>query len=71
MNCIEYIKELLNSGAYELIEATCDLDKICDASGKWAGDILDFTISCKKCGKKYKCHVDTYHGVGGFIENSK
>ncbi|MBQ8837352.1 MAG: hypothetical protein IJ002_07610 [Clostridia bacterium] len=62
---ISYLKELVNENNFELTEATCSFDKIINADG-WASDIITHVICCKKCGQTFRCHADTYHGIGGF-----
>ena len=68
MNCLEYIKELLESGNYELVELTCDFDHIRNIDGIWSNDSFRYVICCKCCGKRYLCYANTYRGGGGFIE---
>lgn len=66
LNCIEYIKELLKSGNFKLVYASCNIDKVIDKSGKWNSDIIEHIIRCKKCKTRFVCQADTYHGNGGF-----
>jgi hypothetical protein len=66
LNCLEYIQELLNTCNFELVEKSCDLDKIKDENGCWVDDIISHVIQCKKCGKHFTCFIDTYHGRGSF-----
>lgn len=70
LNCMEYIKELLAQDSFELTEATCDLDKICDKDGKWANDTIGHAIRCKNCGQVFQCSVNTYRGGGGFVKEN-
>lgn len=68
LNCLEYIKELIENGNYELVESDCDLNNILNANGEWSKDDFHHVIQCKCCGKRYMCHANTYRGGGGFIE---
>lgn len=70
LDCIEYIKELLESGRFDLIEATCDFDNIRDKNGKWSSDNIYYVIRCKNCGQVFRCYADTYHGSGEFVNDS-
>ncbi len=66
MQWLDYIRELLDSGNYEIESQTCDLDKVKDENGCWVDDLIGHTIRCKHCGQAYTCFVDTYHGNGSF-----
>ena len=68
LNCLEYIKELIVSESYELVESTCDFNNIRNADGEWSKDEFRHVIKCKCCGKRYLCCANTYRGGGGFIE---
>lgn len=64
--CLVYIKELLNSGNFEMIEQNCELDHVKDENGHWTADIIFHAIRCKSCGQVFTCSVNTYHGRGYF-----
>ena len=64
--CLSYIKKLVSSGDFSMVLKTCDFDDVKDDTGKWIDDIIEHIISCKKCGKQFRCVVDTYHGGGSF-----
>ena len=67
MECIAYIKTLLATGKYELIDATCDIHHIKNANGCWVNDLISHTLRCKLCGSDFICIADTYHGSGSFV----
>lgn len=66
IECIEYIKRLLSSGDYDLLESSCDISEVKTSEGNWAADIICHVIRCKNCGQKYTCYVNTYRGGGSF-----
>ena len=66
LNCLEYIAELNSNGNYEIIEKTCSIDKVKNSNGCWVCDTISHVLECKKCGQKFKCFADTYHGGGSF-----
>ena len=66
LNCLNYIRELVDSGGFVLEPGACDLDKINDENGCWVDDIIAHVIHCKACGQAFTCFCDTYHGGGGF-----
>lgn len=67
LNCLHYIEELVDSGAFILESGTCALDKVTnERTGCWVDDIITHVICCKACGQAFTCSCDTYHGRGGF-----
>lgn len=66
LNCLTYIQSLVESGNYEVVEQTCDLDKVKDSDGKWISDIIRHKIRCKHCGQGFTCFCNVYHGTGNF-----
>lgn len=66
MDCLAYIKTLLETEKFELIKATCPIDCVRRKNGGWYGDIIMHQIQCKKCQKVFTCFCDTYHGNGSF-----
>ena len=68
MQCINYIKSLISSGGFELVEGNCSFDEIKDKDGCWLDDIIYHVIKCKKCGQVYSCSCNTYRGGGGFMK---
>ena len=66
LNCLRYLGKLVDSGAFILESATCELDKVKEKNGCWADDIIAHVIRCKACGQAFTCSCDTYHGNGGF-----
>ena len=64
--CLEYIKELVDSGNFIIESQTCLFDKVKNENGIWIDDIISHTIVCRKCGRAYTCFCDTYHGNGRF-----
>ena len=68
LNCLDYIKELLEIGNFELIKSTCDLGSIRNENGQWASDDFRWTIRCKECGQNFTCYANTYRGGGGFVK---
>lgn len=67
-NCLAYIKSLLETGKFTLIEASCPIDYVKNDNGVWYSDIIFHTIQCKKCKKTFNCYCNTYRGSGSFIE---
>ncbi|MGN0669783.1 MAG: hypothetical protein ACI4JZ_04465 [Oscillospiraceae bacterium] len=67
LQCIDYIKALIENGGFELVEGNCALNEVKDENGQWADDIIYHLIRCKKCGKEYSCCCNTYRGGGGFL----
>ncbi len=65
LQCVEYIKDLIAEGGFELLEGNCSLDEVKDDNG-WADDIIYHAIRCKKCGQVYSCCCNTYRGGGSF-----
>lgn len=68
LNCLDYLWELIDSGAFELESATCDLDKVKGPDGKWVDDIIGHVIRCKGCGQAFTCSCCTYRGGGSFYK---
>ena len=66
--CLAYINELLETGKYELIRATCNLDKVKNEEGCFVDDSIYHVIKCKKCGQVFTCYCNTYHGNGSFYK---
>ena len=66
LKCLSQIKELVDSKKFELIESSCDIDKVYNENGKWCDDIISHIIECNLCKRKFKCYIDTYHGNGNF-----
>lgn len=64
---IDYIKQLIASSSYELVEASCEFENIRNDSGTWSSDIIYHKIKCKECGRTFICSVNTYRGAGSFI----
>lgn len=71
LNCLDYIHDLIDTGCFNLIKKTCDLDKVIDMKGTWNSDIIEHIVQCAKCRKQFICFSDTYHGRGSFIENGE
>ena len=69
LDCLEYIKCLVNYGDYEFVEATCDIDRVRNENGAWADDVISHTIQCKKCGQNFICYANTYRGGGSFTKS--
>ena len=65
LQCVEYIKELISDGGFDLVEGNCPLDNVKNTNG-WADDIIYHVIRCRKCGQVYSCCVNTYRGGGAF-----
>lgn len=68
LNCLSYIGELVDSGAFVLEHADCDLDKVKGEDGCWVDDVIAHVIRCGVCGQAFTCSCDTYHGKGGFYK---
>ena len=66
IDCLNYIKQLVDLGDFELVFGIFPLDKIKDEQGCWVDDIISHTIRCVNCGKHFSCTIDTYHGRGSF-----
>lgn len=66
LNCLEYLKTLLERGTYELTEQTCDFDAVRGEDGKWSADLFRWVLRCRTCGQTYICYANTYRGCGGF-----
>ena len=69
--CIEYIKQLLDSPDYELIDGTCQIEDVHNVDGTWNSDIIFHKIKCKECGRTFICSVNTYRGGGSFTVEDK
>ncbi len=67
LQCLSYIDELINSGEYMIVSQTCEIERVRDDTGKWQDDIIEHVISCKKCGRIFKCTANTYRGGGSFM----
>ena len=65
LDCLRYMKLLLDRGEFELVASTCDIDKV-KANGKWVNDIIQHSIQCKTCGQIFICYANTYQGGGAF-----
>lgn len=65
-NTIQHIINLINSGYYQLIYATCPLDGITGADGAFIEDVICHSIKCKICSSVYTSVCDTYRGGGNF-----
>ncbi len=66
MNCLNYIKDLIDNNNFKIVEQTCDLLKVKNEDNKWIADIIFHKIECKECGSLFEVWCDTYHGKGGF-----
>lgn len=66
LNCLNYIKTLITDKKFVIVKQTCDLGCVKNENDCWVGDIIVHEIKCKKCGKHYIVHCDTYHGHGDF-----
>lgn len=66
LECLKYIKELLRSETFELVEQSCNIDEVQDKNGKWIDDVIGHVIRCKSCGQCFSCSVVTYRGQGAF-----
>ena len=66
LDCLDYIKGLIESGDFEMESQTCDLDKVMDENGCFVDDIIGHTIVCKHCGQAFSCCVVTFRGSGSF-----
>lgn len=66
LQCVEYIKGLIDDGGFELIEGDCPLDKVINKEGHWADDIICHVVRCGKCKQTFSCRVNTYRGGGAF-----
>lgn len=66
LDCLDYIKGLIESGNFEMESQTCDIDKVLDDKGCFVDDIIHHTIKCKHCGQAFTCCVVTYRGSGSF-----
>ncbi|MPM59638.1 hypothetical protein SDC9_106484 [bioreactor metagenome] len=64
--CLGYIKSLVKENCLKIVEQTCDLEKVEKENGCWFDDIIEHKLKCVKCGKKFLCICDTYHGHGSF-----
>ena len=64
--CLSYIKKLLQSGNFEVVEKNCEIDRVKDENDHWVDDIIFHTIKCKSCGQVFTCSVNTYRGSGCF-----
>ncbi|MGX8852866.1 hypothetical protein [Amedibacillus sp. YH-ame10] len=65
-NTLKEIQELINTGDFILIDATCAIEDVRNKEGEWLSDIICHTIACKQCGQRFVCSIDTYHGQGSF-----
>lgn len=66
LSCLKYISEILSTGKFELVSATCNLDKVLNESGRWSRDDFFHIVRCKKCGSLFKAYANTYRGGGSF-----
>ncbi len=66
LNCLAYLRELVDSGEFTLEPGPYGLDEVKDEEGRWRDDIISHVIRCNACGQAFSCGCDTYHGRGGF-----
>lgn len=64
--CLEYIKHLLDSSDYELIDGSCKIEEVRNTNGAWNNDVIFHKIKCKECGRTFICSANTYRGGGSF-----
>ena len=64
LSALGQMEKLLASGNYEILFATCPIDKVMNDDGYWYDDIIAHEIRCKQCGTIFICSCDTYHGRG-------
>lgn len=62
LDCLKLFKRLLENGDFEFVASNFDLEHPRDDNGCWQDDIMEYTVHCKACGRKYCCSADTYHG---------
>lgn len=67
---LEYVKALLASGNYEMVAYSHPIDALKDQNGYWVDDLIFHTIECKRCGTRFVCSCDTYHGRGRFTKEN-
>lgn len=66
LQCIEYIKALVEDGGFELVEGNCALDEVKDENGQWADDIVYHLIKCKKWVKSIPAVATLIAAAGAF-----
>ena len=66
MDCLDYIKQLIDSSKFNLTDGNCAIDKVKNDGGYWVDDIIFHVICCNSCGKSFSCSVNTYRGSGSF-----
>lgn len=64
LKAISYFQSRLESGEYELLSGTCDIDKIVGGDGECSDDWFNHTIKCKKCGTYFCCYYEPLDGWG-------
>ena len=64
LDYLQLFQSLLENGSFEFISSDFELEHPKNADGCWQDDIMECTIRCKVCGRKYCCSCDTYHGHG-------
>ena len=70
LKAISYFQSRLESGEYELLSGTCDIDKIVGGDGECSDDWFNHTIKCKKCGTIFYCFYDDGDGRGNITKVS-
>ena len=45
LNCLDYIKGLIDSGDFEMESQTCDLDQVKDENGCFVDDVINKTLA--------------------------
>lgn len=66
-DCLQLFQSLLENGSFKFVSSNFELEHPKDNNGCWKDDIMEYTIFCNACGRKYCCSCDTYHGHGGLI----